>query len=82
MIVTMCDSNGCPIRANHGQGGAIAQLEAVSKEIHKPAQAPQAPQPVTSIPEDTPVNVMVPPVTKKGHDAQPVSNYILFFSAW
>lgn len=82
MIVTMCDSNGRPIRANRGQGGAIAQLEAVSKEIHKPARAPRVPQPVTSIPKDTPVNAMAPPVTKKGHDTQPVSNYILILSAW
>ena len=77
MIVITCDSNGRPIRENRGRGGAIAQLEAVSKEIHKPARAPRAPQPATSIPEDTPVNAMAPPVTKKRRDAQPVSNYIL-----
>ena len=57
--------NGRPIRVNHGKGGVIVQLEAVSKQIQKPTRPQRVQQPTTCVPNDAPVNVMAPPLKKK-----------------
>jgi hypothetical protein len=63
-------SSGQPIQSTHEQGGVVAQLEQISKQIEQPTKRVH---PAAMVPTATRGNKMAPPPTNKKKRGQAVS---------